>query len=247
MNPNRKMQQLVKSRIVSFIEESKALSLVDHPALKGKMREHGIGKFLKGFLPSYYDIGSGEITDSIGYTSNETDIIIYNNSRLPPYLFSDQTGIFPVESCEYAIEVKSCLTAVELRSSISKAKNIRNLRPLRINFPKPNQIPVPILFAYSSDLKSNPIEEFERYKREDLNYLTDPAIRALCVVGRGYWTYNQNSQTADKWLYFKADEEHYEVLSLLGGIMNTLLMPFGPNFGYYILEDETHTEKAISV
>ena len=82
---------------------------VDHPGMKGKIREIAVKNLFKPLLTKNIAIGSGKIVDHRGIQSKETDVILYSNDIHPAILYSehDDIGLFPVETCLYAIEVKS--------------------------------------------------------------------------------------------------------------------------------------------
>jgi hypothetical protein len=62
--------------------------------------------------------------------SHETDVVIYSAATLPPLLLEAGFGVYPAEACIYAIEVKSTLTADQLRDAIGKHRALRQLRYL---------------------------------------------------------------------------------------------------------------------
>lgn len=236
--PNKIFQDIVKNDINNLIRESEAINDVQHSGLKGNIREFGIGKLLLKYLPHDYAIGSGQVQDSNGKQSNESDLIIYNKHILPPIMFGEQTGFFPIESCNYVIEVKTTSNATEIKSTIVKFNNLKSLYSLSGN------IPVRAYLAYSTDLSND--NEFERYIKYDPEFLTNPAINVICVVGHGYW-YFQHSFFPDGsifgvWNFIKA-EINYEFGYLISGIVNTLsLFKNNPAFGYYLLENVKNGE-----
>lgn len=172
-------------------------------------------------LPAGFNIGTGKIVDTEGRQSSEADLIIYNRSVLPPVLYSDRDGIFPVESCYYAIEVKSQLTAANIRDALEKGRAL-----LQLNWTGkqptdfPNRAPVVlVLVAFDSDLAESS-SEIERYTQYDPTWDRDPVIKALCVVGRGYWYHKQSD---NGWVGCGPTTEHDEVIDLVSGIVNTIL------------------------
>ncbi len=62
---------------------------------------------------------------------------------VPPILYDEKTGVFPIEIVHYVIEVKSKATNSEVNDAIEKGKKLRQLRG--------NQ-PHSAFFAFSSDL-----------------------------------------------------------------------------------------------
>ena len=222
---NNIYQDRVINNIKYAIQESKSASEIDHPGLTGKIRELTASKLIEPMLPKGFEVGNGKISDKNGNLSKETDLIIYNSSILPPIMYSETEGVFPIEACFFAIEVKSKLTASNLKDSISKAKEI-----LDFNYHvgkgsleddrKFIEVPViPCLFAYSSDLKGDPTKEIERYSKYDSDWKRNAVLRMITVANKGHYFYNFEKQ---KWACFPHTPKYDEVLRFISGITDTL-------------------------
>lgn len=204
-----------------------------HKGLKGKAREIFTKDLISPLLPPQFAIGNGQIIDHHGNTSRECDLVIYDKSVLPPILIDEGMGLFPVESCYYAIEIKSKLTASELQKTLSNFQDLWNLEPMKSSANRP----APAIFAFSSDLHSQTeLERYEKYdsSRNDFNL---PNCIALCVAQKGYHYFSQKEK---KWKTFEGDKKYDEVINFLGGIANTLYErdPNGDNisFGNYFMK-----------
>lgn len=238
--PNEFYRKKYELMISEVIKESREIAEFDHPGLKGRFRELLIEKIFRPVIPEHYRFGSGKIMDSRGNESREIDIIIYSKMLLPPILYSERDGIFPIESCFYAFEIKSCLNKTELVASIEKANSIFKLAipPTfknddgKIIFPT-----VPALIAFGSDLSNK--TEIERYQECDPEAMSSPAIRFLCVVGKGYWYFNPEKRD---WVFYEPSPTYSEVISMLCGVSNTLMRAFRERkldtFGYYLMIDK---------
>jgi len=95
--------------------------------MAGTLRELFVAKLMAPCCPQVFCLGKGKVIDRTGKLSSETDVVIYNKSRFSPLLFDEITGIFPVESVTYAIEVKTTVTATEIHDAINKARALRLL------------------------------------------------------------------------------------------------------------------------
>lgn len=154
---------------------------VIHQGVKGGLNESGILSLIRDVIPQKFKLTKGIAENSKGDQSNETDILIYNDEILPPYIKEDLTFI-PIEAVKYIFEVKSTLNSKELKTTISKFKHFSS-----IGGTSPT-----VLFSFSSDLKGS---ELIRYKKNESNFYTSPKIMALCV--------------SDKCYYFKHEAECY--------------------------------------
>jgi hypothetical protein len=133
-------------------------------------------------------------------------------------MLSESLGLFPIESCLYVIEIKSTLTADELRKSHESALAIsrliyrqeRDYKHLRY-----------VLFAFRSDQSQRSECQRCQHFYENLPTLSSiplpPPIRALCVVGREYGHERDGKWTGKKY----SDDACNEVLLFIGGIVNT--------------------------
>jgi hypothetical protein len=96
----------------------------------GETREQGLVRFLSDRLPSKYEVARGEVIDTAGNQSGQTDILIYDGSSAVP-LLTKPNGLvlLPAEALLASIEVKSKLSRDEFRKSAKGISRIRDLRP----------------------------------------------------------------------------------------------------------------------
>ena len=237
----------VVDNIDAAIRNALAASDVDHPVLVGSIREIALKHLFRPLLTDVADIGTGKIIDNLGTQSNQIDIIIYSTDINPPILYDEgksDMGLFPAETCLYAIEVKSQASANELRKAIENAKSVRKMAFLAgyydENFnPINHRLTgiVPAFFAFSSDLKEEGKTELDRYLQLDTNGRTNPVIPVICVTGRGYWYFNGRESS---WYYWEPTPDHGEIISFLGGVLNTIPDQIAsrghPRFGTYLID-----------
>jgi hypothetical protein len=76
-----------------------------------------------------------------------------------------------------------------------------------------------VLFAFGSDIAEDS-SELDRYMRYDPEWQADPVLKAICVLGRGYW-YHRAQENA--WAFHSPTVGYDEVIDLVVGIANTLL------------------------
>lgn len=215
--------QLYRNRMLNdiayLVREAKDAAALAHHGLAGRVRELFVSQLLVPMLPSGFNIGTGKITNAAGGLSQETDLVIYNRSILPPVFYSERDAVFPIESSYYAIEVKSTLTATDVRSSLAKGKSITSLTGGdQANSRRHLSPAVLVLFAFGSDLASTS-SEIERYAKYDPDWRTDPVFKAICIVGKGYWYHEEENS---RWIFHSATRDYDEVVDLVSGIVNTL-------------------------
>ena len=118
------IQSYSTSIVRGFIERTKSLSNLNHRLLKGELRELFVSDILSSFLTNQFGIGSGIIINQKGDQSNQTDIIIYDNRVLPPFIKEQHLGVYPAECVLATIEIKSYLRKNELLKAEASANKL---------------------------------------------------------------------------------------------------------------------------
>ncbi|HDH1443980.1 TPA: hypothetical protein PIU06_003912 [Klebsiella quasipneumoniae subsp. similipneumoniae] len=167
------ISEKISSRIKTLKQEYTVNKNVEHQGVKGGLNEVELIKIIKDVIPRKYEISRGIIENSHGDQSNESDIIIYDNEILPPYINNDLAFV-PIEAVRYNIEIKSTLTVKELKTTIEKFRKFRSIG---------GKSPT-VLFAFSSNAKKS---ELSRYYDNDTNFLANPAIGVLCISDKCYY------------------------------------------------------------
>lgn len=151
--------------------------LVEHNGEKGIENELILIDFLKEFLPKSYSVGRGFIIDSNGNTSNQCDIVIYDNLYNPNIIKLSSNTYFPVESVYCVIEVKTTVRDEDMKKSFEDEKKMKGLsfKEEKVTFTRGGALlfsktekPNYFLFGYKSDsndpsiistrYKANPVE-----------------------------------------------------------------------------------------
>jgi hypothetical protein len=242
---NPLVTEIVRARVKAALAAAESLAAVEHALVKGRLRELLIDQLLRPLLPPSFGLGTGVIVDADGGNSGEIDIVVFNREILMPLLVGERDGIFPVEACLYAIEVKSVLERRDIGETIEKFRRLQKLR----RQPNANQFePVGTLFAFGDHMAKERDAILRHYDSVDSS--TPPLIRVGCVVGRAYWYYSAAENT---WRVFDDDQDHSEFIRFVGGLANTITsndwspirrgptqkgMPFSSvGFGHYIIPE----------
>jgi len=210
---------------------------VGHHGIVGEIREIALRDCVEPFLTQSYQCGTGKIIDSFGHLSDQIDLAVYHRKVVPPILVNRDLGFFPIECVRYVLEVKSRLTADEIRDANRKFASVSKL----ISFPqqqsdgtvKSGARPATVLFAFGSDIQSSEIDRYMRHTDD-----ADPPCIALCVLGKGYWWYEPKHRS-----WYGQDTSARvppltEFCGFIAGFMNTLaveetsMRPFNP--GTYV-------------
>lgn len=242
--PDNPLRTRFRNAVAAALAEAHSANDLAHPGLVGTIRELVVEKLLRPIVPPEIEFGTGKLVDSNGRLSSQIDVVVYAPQVMPPFLHDARHGVFPVESCLYAIEVKSLLTKQEVKSCVGRASEIRKLNCTRTEYwvkrevwngPTPH--PISALVALGSDLKGSLDQEIERYAKVDAGAEAHPAIGVCCIVGKGYFYHRKTGS----WGKYVDSGSHEAVLSFLAGLANTLpqfLEAKGrPRFGNYLIDE----------
>lgn len=238
---NTVYRDLILARVQAAIGAAKAVTNITHKGLKGQLREIVIRDLFCPLLPSDVGVGTGEIISSDNRQSREQDVVIYDKRILPPILLERVKGIFPIESALYAIEVKSKMTANEIETSHESATELTGFTYQSGDYDEFGKATnhlvtrlISCVLAFDTDLVLEGKSEVERY--DEIRGSEYPAIRAICVVGRGYWYWSEK-----RWKTWDRTYDFEEVVGLIAGVMNTYRMIAAtrkePRLGLYLRDN----------
>jgi hypothetical protein len=239
-------RELVLSRIRGAVAAAKAVGGVEHPGLKGQLREIVIRDLLRPLFPADVGLGTGVVISASGKASTQQDVVIYDKSILPPITFEQSTGVFPVEAVLYTVEVKSTLTAAELKKSHDSAAQLVDFDYVAGEYKKDATTGIDLkvdhriekaistLLAFDTDLTGAGKSEHSRY--DEIRASSAPALMALCVAGASYCYWDATNR---RWTPGKTEEYQYqELVGFLAGIMNTYRRVAStrkePRLGHYL-------------
>ena len=131
----------------------------------GDVREDAVARFLRQRLPSRFGVASGEVVDTAGTQSGQTDILIYDGSLTAPLIRGAEGNVLlAAEALLASIEIKSTVTKAEIEKAVRGVGSLHALRPWDAPFGvitgprggRPREDLPRILtsiFGYKSDLK----------------------------------------------------------------------------------------------
>jgi hypothetical protein len=101
-------------------------STFEHSGDKGSAVETAFRAFLEVYLPRRLAVGHGEVLDTFGNRSPQTDVVIVTEDH--PFTFtSSEPGLFFIEGVAAAGEVKSVLNRTSLQEAIQNSIAFKRL------------------------------------------------------------------------------------------------------------------------
>jgi len=191
MTTKQKPRDLIKKYSTAIIEgleaKIRASSSVNHKLTKGELRELFVSTVLASFLSNQFDVGTGIVVNQKEEQSRQTDIILYDNRILPPFIKQQHIGVYPAESVLGTIEVKSHLTNKALLDAEASAKRLHEeiFEPRSSIYEDYDQIkPISGIIAfYGRGLRVlSDATEGAEWLTKNVRY-----IFAICLLGRFSW------------------------------------------------------------
>jgi len=167
--------------------ESRALGDVyRHRGKLGENREALLQRFLAGYLPRRFGVGSGFALfgDAV---STQQDVVVYDRLNSPVLYGASAAPLFPPSALAAVVEVKSSLDRGSVAEVVEKGRNVKlGLREAFANHPAPpRREALAIVFAFASSLGMGPLLEQVREAEESLDVAVADRLDLVCVLGRG--------------------------------------------------------------
>jgi hypothetical protein len=119
----------------SFALEQKLLQIklelssqsITHSGTLGEVNELHFVEVLRKYLPRRYAIDTAIVIDSCGATSDQIDVVVYDNQYTPTLLDQESHRFVPAESVYAVFEVKPTINKPYLEYAADKAQSVRKL------------------------------------------------------------------------------------------------------------------------
>ncbi|MFC1737746.1 DUF6602 domain-containing protein [Planctomycetota bacterium] len=177
------IQKYTSSVVRDFIERAKDLRNLKKELnlTKGEIKELFVARVLKSFLSSQFDIGSGIIINCRNPEkhSNQTDIIIYDNRILPPFIKEQNIGVYPIESVIATVEIKTKLDGGELKSAEEAAQRLcDDIFKLEYGFK-----PLCAIFGFEGGVENlTELQKGKNWLNENIKFLSN-----ICIAEKYCW------------------------------------------------------------
>ena len=236
-------------------------------SVKGTSMEDVFRDFIRQYLPRRLEVGHGEIIDSRGNKSGQTDVVIVNEDH--PYLFKPNSpGLFFIEGVSAVGEVKSILTSIELESTLKNSTLYKNLK-LKIgkrtmvmsnksDIKRYVEHPSPFfLFAYESQLSLKRIEEKVKEYMDDNSLSLFELIDGIFILNKGsiinfgdgkgtYICKTPNGPSIPGWKIIESETVLFDFFGFISINMPKTIR-WEPILGYYLFDDKHMINKNIEI
>jgi len=218
--PRTLIQKNSTSIVKRLIEQIKSLSGLEHRLTNGQLKELFVSNILRSFLPNQYGVGSGIIINKDGEQSNQTDILIYDNRFLPPFINEQNIGVYPVESVIATIEVKSKLNKTGKEGLVAIDQKASRLcdeickKTLLKHIKKHQHLRFPFCTAVGfNKVRDLSNESSNDWLEDNLKYL-----RGICFIDCCCWL----KMKTKGWSIQKADETNEETKRFIAVLFDNI-------------------------
>ena len=246
--------QNLESQLVGSLRAAR--ERYDHKGIRGSNAEHAFREFLREYLPRRLAVGHGEVIDTHGERSRQTDCVIATEDH--PFTFSEtQAGLFFVEGVAAVAEIKSVLTSDELDRTIDASRQFKKLRiepghgTTILTQPADRDryyvCPPYFLFAFESNLTVATICERLSLESESPGGVRTDLLDAVFVLNRGhainlgkgggsFAVYSAEGKERSGW-FLDESPEHilFELISWLSVVMPRFVR-YDPILPAYLLQ-----------
>lgn len=174
-------RQMAIDAIENTIAAANSSSMLEHPVLRGRLREIVVEELIKPFLTPHIKAVTGAIIDVHGIQSNQVDVILYDEQVTPPILFSEGEGLIPCHSVVATIEIKSTLTKSHLRAAVENARSVKFLKYDYDRIPISGEVGPRLLF-YNELIDLLPEGKRKDYFKRILFRVSSPACYAFAFT-----------------------------------------------------------------
>ncbi len=101
---------------------------ITHSGTMGDVNEKHFIEIIKRYLPDRYAVDTGIVIDSDGQTSDQIDVVVFDNQYTPTLLDQQNHRFIPAESVYAVFEVKPRVDKTYLSYAGKKAESVRKLK-----------------------------------------------------------------------------------------------------------------------
>lgn len=140
---------------------------VAHDGVMGDVNEKYFIDILRQYLPKRYVVDTAIVIDSNGKTSDQIDIVVYDNQYTPTLLDQQDHKYVPSEAVYAVFEVKPTINKAYLEYAGEKAESVRVLERTSIPIPHAGgEYPAKKLFYIIAGIVATNVEWTGEFKAE---------------------------------------------------------------------------------
>lgn len=104
-----------------------AAETITHDGERGRSTENDWIRIFRSYLPKRYAVDGAIIVDSTGRTSDQIDVVVYDQQYTPSLLETSTIRLIPAEAVYAVFDAKPSISAATLKYAADKAISVRRL------------------------------------------------------------------------------------------------------------------------
>lgn len=177
------IREATRARIAALVAQQQQAAHIPHMGMRGAFCERLLKDFFREVIPRDFSVLSGIVCDCFGATSPQLDMIVTDDSQLPPLALHEDTALVPMEAALMVAEIKTrlvpdALDQVSRQTAALAALRTSNRAAEGDIALSTSEAPIhSFVLALGSDVS----------KQRVLDWMTEHANRnvvAVCVVGK---------------------------------------------------------------
>lgn len=172
-----------------------AAETITHDGERGRSTENDWITILRSYLPRRYAVDGGIAVDSTGKTSDQLDVIIFDQQYTPALLETATIRLIPAEAIYAVFDAKPQINATTLGYASSKAASVRRLKRTSVPIPYAGGVyPAKPLFPIVGGILAEKVEwsgGFSQAFRDQVSlFATSPETRVDCGCGLSHGAFD---------------------------------------------------------
>lgn len=128
-------EALAAEQSVLAVQLEMSAKSITHNGVMGEVNEQHFIKVLRKYLPRRYEVAQGIVIDSNGATSDQIDVVIFDNQYTPTLLDQHAHRFIPAEAVYCILEIKPTINKQYLDYAADKANSVRILERTSVPIP----------------------------------------------------------------------------------------------------------------
>lgn len=125
---NHLRQSFVAAQAVLERQLELSMISISHGGVKGAVNEKHVIDTFRTYLPNRYQVRSAVVLDSNGKTSDQIDVVVFDEQYTPTMLDQQDHQFVPAEAVYAVFEIKPSINRKNLLYAAEKAQSVRGLR-----------------------------------------------------------------------------------------------------------------------
>lgn len=212
------IQQYVTGIVKGLMQQATSIREMKHRPTKGVFRELFVTNVLARYLVDQFGVGSGIIINQRGVPSDQTDIVVYDNRVLLPFIREERLGVFPIESVVATIEVKSNASQAEIVKADKAAERLHEIGGASGSWYHDKLLPEPPNCSFFGFFGNGPKALRDEKNGRKWLEANIKHLKSICVMQKFTWV----KLREEGWMFHRKDSFAEETKTYFGVLLDNI-------------------------